>query len=193
MPVKSLRRLVNKIFGPPNKPIELTPFQRKVAQSSQAIRALRESAEAQRTFAEKFADWMVSTFGNIWFLTLNVIFFIIWMTINNNLIPGIRPFDKFPYGLLTMMVSLEAIILTVFVLISQNREKEVDDLREEIDLQVDLITETELTKALSLLKKIAEKQGIDISNDMELEEMQKPLNTEELEKILSQEIKSQKE
>ncbi len=168
----------------------LTPFQRKVVQSSEAIRSLRAKADAERTLGEKFADWMTSTLGTPWFFILNLTWFVLWVTINNNIIPGIRPFDKFPFGLLTMTVSLEAIVLAIFVLISQNRKKDIDDLREEISLQIGLITETELTKMLGILKKVAEKQGIDLSNDKELEEMQKILNTKELEEILSEETKS---
>lgn len=154
------------------------------------IRSLKAQADEKRTLSEKIADWITNTFGTMAFLIINVIWFTVWLGWNTNLIPGVQPFDPFPFGLLTTIVSLEAIILAIFVLISQNRAERVDDLRQEMDLQVDMIAEEELTKLLRMVSLLMEKNGIDLSQDKELQRMLAPTNVEKLEKILENQIKA---
>jgi uncharacterized membrane protein len=78
----------------------------------------------------KFASFVSSFSGNMWFVYLHVAWFTFWILANNGDIPGIKPFDPFPYGLLTMVVSLEAIFLATFILINQNRQALVDTYRD---------------------------------------------------------------
>ena len=155
---------------------------------SQIIRSLKARTDVRRSLVEKIADWVAGFFGSITFLVVNLVWFSLWILINLNLIPGFPPFDPFPFGLLTMIVSLEAIVLSIFVLISQHRVAAVDELREEVDLQVDLITEQELTKLMHIAVLLARKNGIDLSKDGELEKMLKPLPQERIETILKKEI-----
>jgi uncharacterized membrane protein len=108
--------------------------------------------------------------------------------INTGQIKGVMAFDPFPFNFLTMVVSLEAIILAVFVLISQNRSMRVDDLRAETHLQINLITEREVTKIIKMLALLLEKQGIDLSNDPELHRMIRSISEEDIEKKLEKEI-----
>ncbi len=159
-------------------------IQQRLRTSRRIIKSLKAKADSRRTKAEKIADWMTATFGSISFLTLNCIWFLVWIILNINIIPDIRPFDIFPFGLLTMIVSLEAIVLSIFVLISQNRAAKIYDLREEIDLQIDIITEQEVTKIMELVAMLAEREGIDLSQDKTLKNMLKPTDTNKLEKIL---------
>ena len=77
--------------------------------------------EDSRTALQKAADWIAEFSGSMPFLMMNAILFLLWIVLNQNMVPGIRAFDPFPYGLLTMAVSLEAIFLSIFVLISQNQ------------------------------------------------------------------------
>src|SRR5204863_191041 len=85
------------------------------------LKSIKAKADAKRTAMERMADWMTSTFGSNTFLFLNVILFVGWILINTDKIGAIPSFDPFPFNLLTNIVSLEAIILAIFVLISQNR------------------------------------------------------------------------
>ena len=156
--------------------------------SRHAIRSLKAKYKARRSLPEKIADWMIANIGNTKFLFINVLFFSIWLIINIGVIELIEPFDPYPFGLLTTIVSLEAIILSIFVLISQNRAAKIDDLREEIDLQVDIITESELTKLIKLTILLLQKNGIDVSNDEELKEMLKPFNENKIEKSLEKQV-----
>lgn len=156
--------------------------------SKRIIRSLKTKADAKRTLSEKIADWMTGTFGSIPFLIVNILFFSLWILVNTNVIGAIIPFDPFPFGLLTMIVSLEAIILAIFVLISQNRASQIDDLRQEVDLQVDVITEQELTKVMEMLSVLMEKNGIDVSDDQILGEMLQPTNMSKIEKVLEKQV-----
>ena len=156
--------------------------------SRRIIQSLKAKADAKRTPAEVIADWMTKTLGSIQFLTFNIFWFTTWILINLGAVANIKPFDPFPFGLLTMTVSLEAIILAIFVLISQNRISQVDDLREEIDLQVDVITERELTKLIQMTSILMEKNGIDLQNDNELQTMLKPTNVDKIEKMLEKQV-----
>lgn len=152
------------------------------------IKSLKAKADAKRTLYEKVADWMTTIFGSIGFLGINMVWFFVWIVWNMGAIPGIAPVDPYPFGFLTMIVSLEAILLSIFVLISQNRASKVNDLREEVDLQIDVITEQELTKLMELVARVAEKQGIDLSQDKALQHMLKPLNTEKIERVLERQV-----
>lgn len=152
------------------------------------FRSMKAKADARRTLLERMADFMTSKFGSNTFLLFNIFLFIIWILINTGQIKSITPFDPFPFNLLTTIVSLEAIILAIFVLISQNRTAKVDDLREETHLQLNLISEKEITKIIKLLALLLEKQGIDLSQDPELKKMIRPVSEEEIEKRLEREI-----
>ena len=88
-----------------------------------------------------------------------------------------------------MIVSLEAICLALIVLISQNREARIAELREEVDLQINTITENELTKAIYLMTILMEKNGINIDDDPELKEMLLPVRSEEIERHLLEQLK----
>lgn len=152
------------------------------------LRTIKARSDAKRTPSEKLADWMTSTFGSMTFLIFNGLLFLFWILINSDVLSFIAPFDPFPFNLLTTFVSLEAIFLAVFVLISQNRNLKVDDLREELHLQVDLIAEREVTKVIKMISILLEKNGVDVSNDPELRKFVKPISESDIEKKLEREI-----
>lgn len=150
---------------------------------STIIKSFEAKELKKRSWAIRMADKLALFFGSVEFLSLTFIIFILWIVINVGLIPAIPIFDPYPFMLLITAVSLEAIVLTVVVLMSQNRQNYVNTLREEIDFQVDLVTEKEISKALGLLVKIAEKQGIKIT-DKELKEMVKDVEVSYIERKL---------
>jgi uncharacterized membrane protein len=154
------------------------------------VRSLKARADAKRTVMERVADWMTSFFGSITFLLVNVLWFAVWITINVGMWPGIVPFDPFPFGLLTMIVSLEAIILAIIVLISQNRAARIGDLREETDLQINTMTEEEVTKIIELQLLLMKKNGLAIKpeDDPALERMLRPLRSSVLQQRLEKQL-----
>ncbi len=149
----------------------------------------KSKAQMQRTWAHKLADALAHDLGTITFFILNAIAFTTWIFFNAGIIEGITPFDPFPFSFLTTAVSLEAILLSIIVLISQNRAAKSDQLRQELDLQLDLISEQEITKIMEMLAKIMESHKIDISGDKELMQMLKPTNTQKIEEEIEEELK----
>jgi uncharacterized membrane protein len=93
---------------------------------------------------------------------------------------GIKVFDPYPYGLLTMIVSLEAIFLSTFVLISQNRLSEESDRRADLDLHIGLLNEAELTQVLKMLHAIQDKLGIQTQETEELADLELTTNPEDV-------------
>lgn len=150
-----------------------------------------ESFEAKelrnRSFTVRFADRLTSFFGSITFLGINFALFIFWLLANLGKIPGVPIFDPYPFVLLITMVSLEAIILSTVVLMSQNRQSHINTIREEVDMHVNLIAEREITKILSLLLKLLEKQGVKVK-DADLAEMTKVIDTSYIERRLAEQL-----
>jgi uncharacterized membrane protein len=165
-----------------------SPYHSHLIRASESIRSLKAQADAQRSTADKIADWLTTRSGSMPFLIANLLWFVVWIAINTGLIPFIQPFDPFPFGLLTMIVSLEAIVLSIAVLISQKRAEQIADLRAEVDLQVDILAERELTKALYMMRMVLEKQGIDLSEDEEFQAMLEPTNVTQIEQIIERQI-----
>ncbi len=158
-----------------------------VPRSRVVVRSLKAEADKRRSSAEKFADWLTDYFGTVIFLVINAIWFAAWIIINLGWVPGIQPFDPFPFGLLTMVVSLEAIILAIIVLISQNRASRIDDLREEIDLQINTLAEEEVTKIIKLQIMLLKQNGVDVHNDPDIQRMLMPLSSSDIEQRLERE------
>lgn len=153
----------------------------------QFYRSFEAQALEHRSFFTRISDDLNNSFGSTTFLLINVVWFFVWIIINLGLIPNLEPFDPFPFGLLTMALSIEAIILAIFILVSQNRQSYVSSMREELHLQINLIAEEEITKSLKLLDEIRTKLGIN-EEDPELKEMIQRINTGYIERTLVEQI-----
>jgi len=110
---------------------------------SRVSRNVNEEMEEKLTPLQRIADWIAWFSGSMQFLMLNGVWFVVWIAINT-LSLGIDQFDPFPFGLLTMIVSLEAIFLSCFVLISQNRQAAKDKIRSDIEYDVNIKAELEV-------------------------------------------------
>jgi uncharacterized membrane protein len=165
----------------------LLSHQETVQRRRRAIKSFKAKADAKRSPTEKFADFLTIKFGTVTFLTLNFIWFAVWISLNTGHFFGVKQFDPFPFGLLTMIVSLEAIGLAIIVLISQNREARVSELREEVELQINTIADGELTKIINLMAILLENQGIKI-DDPEIKKMLKPIDSAEMIRQLEEEL-----
>lgn len=135
------------------------------------IAEMRERAHRSRSLQDRLADAITAFSGSMTFVWLHVLWFAAWVVINLGL-TGLPAFDPFPFGLLTMIVSLEAIFLSTFILITQNRQAALADQREDLDLQIDLLSEYEVTRLLMLVDAIGKKLGIASSQDPELPELE---------------------
>jgi uncharacterized membrane protein len=129
----------------------------------EAIKGWEEAALHHRSSAEQLSDAITRFAASGPMLAFHVVWFGFWVLANVGAIPGVAPFDPFPFALLTTMVSLEAIFLSLFVLASQNRLAHQADKRAHLDLQIDLLAEREMTTVLKLLQDIARHLDVKVS------------------------------
>jgi uncharacterized membrane protein len=129
-----------------------------VKKNTVAIAEMQRKVTEARTIAGRIADSITDFTGSMIFVYVHVVWFAVWISLNLGLIhiPRISEFDPFPFSLLTMAVSLEAIFLSTFVLISQNRLACASEKRAELDLQVNLLAEQKATKVLEMLDQITQ-------------------------------------
>ncbi|MGQ0713912.1 MAG: DUF1003 domain-containing protein [Gemmatimonadaceae bacterium] len=158
--------------------------------TTRAVRSLKARHAAKRSFLEGVADRLTQIASSGYFLALHVGWFILWIAWNTGLLRnlGVSPFDPFPFGLLTMVVSLEAIFLAIFIMMAQRRESSIAELREEITLQVLMRAEEEVTKTLQLVAGLYPRLGQTLAVDQDLEEMLRPLDADAIERQLTFQI-----
>ena len=145
------------------------------------VSEIEEKERKQRSAGEKIAELIAAFCGSMVFVYVHVVWFGAWIVINS-MIPNLA-FDPFPYTFLTLVVSLEAIFLSTFILISQNHETRLTERRNHLDLQINMLAEQESTKTLDLLRKMATKMGVPCED---VDDLAEPVDPEELiEKISS--------
>ena len=136
----------------------------------QEICAIEQEALQSRSLSQRISDVIAEQAGRMWFIALHAIWFGAWVVSNLGAIENVPVFDPFPYSLLTMIVSLEAIFLSLFILMSQNRSTRHADQRGHLDLQINLLAEHENTKMLQMLQALCEHHGLRV-RDAELEQL----------------------
>ena len=144
---------------------------------------------ANRTRLDRFVDGLNEVASSTAFLVAHGAGFALWLLWNTGHL-GLRPIDPFPFGLMTTIVSLEAIFLSIFVLMSQQRESAIAELREELGLQVSLRVEQEVTKTLQLVAGLYTRLGHQMSDDPELLHMLQPLDVRAIERDLLEQIEA---
>jgi uncharacterized membrane protein len=144
-----------------------------------SINRNKKEHEAAKGFEERLADHLTSFTGSMWFVYLHTAWFAFWITANLGLL-GLPAFDPPPFGVLTLIVSLEAIFLSTFVLISQNRDADAQERREELDLQINLLSEHEVTRILYLADLIADKLDVRRPESLELEDLEEDVEPDSL-------------
>src|SRR3954447_15218200 len=122
---------------------------------------LEEEAQKHRTFAERVSDVIANFVGSMVFVVIHVVWFAIWAVVNIGVLGFSWKFDPYPFQLLCMLVSLEGVLLSTFVLIKQNRMSQRADQRSHLDLQVNLLAEKEITKVLQMQRLICRRLGIE--------------------------------
>ena len=160
---------------------------RRSAGINTAFRAIKAQHASNRSPMEVMADRMIGVASATPFLVIHAIIFIAWIFWNLP-ISGLPKFDPYPYGMLTTIVSLEAIFLSIFVLMTQSRESKIGELREELTLQVNLRMEEEITKTLHLVAGLYSRLGLQLADDPELKAMLEPLDPKKMENDLAEQI-----
>lgn len=138
-------------------------------------RRAREAAEA--SLSEKISDRITRFAGSMTFVAVHAVAYGLWLAINLGAIPGVKPFDP-SFVVLAMEASVEAIFLSTFVLISQNRMMGAAARQSDLDLQINLLAEHELTRLVKLVDAMATKMGVDVIGQDELNEIEKDVSPE---------------
>ena len=154
-----------------------------------AFGAIKAQYAAHRSGLDRFVDGLNTVASSTSFLVVHVVVFTVWLLWNSGLL-GIPPIDPRPFGLMTTIVSLEAIFLSIFVLMAQKRESAIAELREELGLQVSLRVEQEVTKTLQLVAGLYTRLGHRVSDDPELTHMLQPLDVKAIERDLLAQIEA---
>jgi uncharacterized membrane protein len=148
-------------------------------------RELKSMLDLNRSTGDKIALWITNFLGSLTFLLCCVSLILLYFLWNMNIIPGLRPIDKYPYNGLATVLAVFAIILSVTVLIGQNRQRRMEKIREQVEFEVNVRAESEITKILEMLHTIQRKLGIDKPDD-ELEKMKESLDLNQLQKNLDE-------
>ena len=139
----------------------------------------------QRTLLERASDRIAGFAGSMFFVLIHVLLVLFWVLTNLNRVPWIPRFDPYPFSLLGMIVAVEAVVLSSFILMRQNRMAKRGERRDHLNLQVDLIAEKEVTKLLQMVQAICEQMGLKhIAEDKEVEEFSQKTSVETLARSL---------
>jgi uncharacterized membrane protein len=150
----------------------------------EAVRQLEEAAKEERTASDRVAEVIAKFCGSMTFVWVHVAWFGIWVLIN--VMPGLPHIDPFPFTFLTLVVSLEAIFLSTFILMSQNHDTKISERRNHLDLQINLLSEQENTQMLTMLRAIAEKVGANLSDDEQARAMSEETKPQKLVKQIKE-------
>ncbi|MDB6001077.1 MAG: hypothetical protein JWP52_2776 [Rhizobacter sp.] len=149
-----------------------------------AMRRLEGVAKANRSRSDQLAAVVAQFCGRMSFVYLHVAWFAAWIVLNS--LPHFEHFDPYPFTFLILVVSLEAIFLATFILISQNQETRLTERRAELDLQINLLTEQENTQMLRMLSQIAKKLDVKLDDDLDLAALEQATRPEKLAEQIEQ-------
>ena len=158
----------------------------QAAHNIRTVVALEEATRARATATERLIDRIAWIMARPVVIASHLIWFGTWLALNR----GAEAFDPYPFSLLTLVVSLEAILLTMFLLIAQNRMSALAERRAHLDLQINLLAEQELTAILRVLCRLADKAEVDISNEPALAQFRTSTDVSELADILDDALKA---
>ena len=148
-----------------------------VHKNIRALLEVRRSDDAKRRSSEVFADRVSLFAGSMKSVIMHAVFFIAWLAWN--VLPGTPKFDPYPFVMLAVLASVEAIFLSSFVLISQNRQAAMNEKSAQLDLQVNLLAEHEVTRLIALTEDIARKLGVRVA-DHQFDELKKDVAPEQV-------------
>jgi uncharacterized membrane protein len=188
----SLRQRDEAVRSSPSTPPAHPPgFTSVLERNIDALRQKREEEQKRASLQDRIAQVITRFTGSMAFVYVHLALVAGWVTVNLGLIPSIPAFDP-TFVILATFASVEAIFLSTFVLISQNRASAEADRRAELDLQTNLLSEHEITRLLILTRAIAEHLGVREANDPSLQELERHVAPEKvLDRLTEDDGKSQ--
>jgi uncharacterized membrane protein len=142
-----------------------------------ALRRRREDEDARASAEEHLASAITRFSGSVRFVYMHFALYGAWIIANLGWIPGVKPWDP-TFVVLAMIASVEAIFLSTFILITQNRMASAADRRAELDVQISLLAEAEITKLVELVSEIAERMNVPDARQEDVEEMKRLVQPE---------------
>ncbi|HEY0565560.1 MAG TPA: DUF1003 domain-containing protein [Terriglobales bacterium] len=159
----------------------------------ETIARLEQQYSERRTALDRVSDAVGDFTGSFAFVVIHVAAIAIWFLINTGHFFGLRRFDPYPFVFLSMTVSVEAVLLSTFVLMKQNRMSRKDEHRDHLNLQIDLLAEKEITKILQMQRLICERLGIEeVLKDSEAEEMSRTTSVDQVASELREKLPREK-
>ncbi|RYG47225.1 DUF1003 domain-containing protein [bacterium] len=137
-----------------------SPLSSVVSRNIDALQEVEAESRKHRTLEDRAVDAVTAFAGSTWFVYLHAGILLFWLLANTGKIPGLRPWDPYPFVMLAMAASVEAIFVSTFVLIGQNRAAVLAEKRAELDLQVNLLAEHEMTRLVQMVDAICRKMDI---------------------------------
>jgi uncharacterized membrane protein len=131
-----------------------------ISENIEVIIGAEQAADRRRSRSEAIYEFVGDSIGALHFVAFQLIGVILWVVVNAGLIPPVRPFDPFPFPILNQIIGLEAVLMTSFVLMKQNRMSKLADRRAHLNLQINLLTERETTKIIGMLLEIGKRFDI---------------------------------
>ena len=160
----------------------------RVRENIQAVLDMQVRHDRQQSLANRIGDAIGTFAGTVTFVVAHLVWFAVWAAINLGW-TGLKPFDPYPFQLLCMIVSMEGVLLSTFVLIKQNRMSRRSDRRDHLDLQVNLLTEVEVTKVIQMLERISAHLQVDQAReDPEVGELGRETAVQDLARELSRQL-----
>jgi uncharacterized membrane protein len=155
----------------------------------ETVARLEQQFLEHRDLKDRAGDAIAGFIGSMTFVIAQTVALVAWIVINEELVPGLPAFDPYPYVLLTMIVSLEGVLIATFVLMKQNRMSRRADQRSHLHLQIDLLAEKEVTKILQLQQLICRHFGIrEAADDSEVGELAQQTAVENLAEELEKKL-----
>jgi uncharacterized membrane protein len=175
--------------GRPHLPVTaLDPTKNNV----EAIARLESEALLSRSLGERVSDAVVKFIGTASFVAVHLAWFGVWVVVNFGWIPTVPVFDPFPFGILTLIVSAEGVLLAIFILVSQNRMTRQADRRAHLDLQVNMLAEQELTLMLQMQEQLCHRLGVDVRAErQEAQHLMEHTNVEDIVQSIEEKLPSE--
>lgn len=151
-----------------------------VSESVEKVIGIENEAAQPRSRSDAIIDLLAGFIGTISFVMLQISACAFWTFVNAGKIPGIAPFDPFPYPLLSAITSFEAVLIAAFVLMRQNRIGMIADRRDHLDLQVNLLTERRATQVIRMLNRLSTHLGVEQPQDTDSQELEGRVAVEHL-------------
>jgi uncharacterized membrane protein len=148
-----------------------------------------EEALERRSVSERLVDTVGAFVGSLTFVVLHLALVAAWVVVNTGRIPGVKPFDPWPFSLLGVMVAVEAVVLSSFIIMRQNRMMRRGEQRDHLNLQIDLLAEKEITALLQMVRALCAHMGLqNIAADKDIRELSQNTSIESLHQKLEERL-----